>query len=198
MEDVRGLLKLREAVVCHAGAIRQSAREVGRLDARMRLALDHLQRAAQAMLDEAQALARQEPVWKNLLERLRTIPGIGPLNSLILLVTLQRHRLARIDAFIAMTGLDPRPCDSGQKVGRRRLSKAGDALLRKNLHTAAMAAVRNPIFAPAYAALQARGLARIQALVIMARKLARIAWGLFKSGARFDPNFLALRTCTTT
>nr|WP_312132339.1 transposase [Stenotrophomonas pavanii] len=35
------------------------------------------------------------------------------------------------DAWIACTGLDPRPNESGARIGRRRLSKRGNASLRQ-------------------------------------------------------------------
>jgi transposase len=55
-----------------------------------------------------------------------------------------------------------------------------------------------PIFAPDYQKLQSRGLSKTAALVVIARKLARIAWGIFRSGKEFDPRILNARACATT
>ncbi|MFM6905798.1 MAG: transposase, partial [Acinetobacter tjernbergiae] len=38
---------------------------------------------------------------------------------------IRRIDLANSDALVAFVGLDPRASDSGQKTGRRRLSKRG-------------------------------------------------------------------------
>jgi hypothetical protein len=43
------------------------------------------------------------------------------------------------------------------------------------------------LFKPLYARLRARGLSSTAAIVILARKLARIAFSLYRSGATFDP-----------
>ncbi|EPG3660917.1 transposase, partial [Pseudomonas aeruginosa] len=84
--------------------------------------------------------------------------------------------------------------ESGRKVGRRRLSKQGDKAARSLLYNAASSAVRTPHFKDYYAALRARGLASTAALVVIARKLLRIAYGVWRTGRAFDPDRLSLKT----
>lgn len=187
------LLTLRDTLVRSVQSTRQSCKALGFIPTDVQLFLRSGEALARGLEREATKIARAHAPWRELLRRLRTVPGIGPLNGLALLLALHRHPLTRVDAFIALTGLDPRPCDSGQRRGRRALSKCGDALLRKLLHTAAMAAVGNPLFAPDYQRLQSRGLSKTAALVVIARKLARIAWGIFRSGKDFDPQILRAR-----
>src|SRR5688572_17923570 len=116
-----------------------------------------------------------------------TIVGVGPVVSAQLIACLARLRFRNARAFIAYTGLDPRPNDSGEHRGTRYLSKHGNALLRCLLFNGAMAAVRTTLFKPMYVQLQARGLASTQAIVVVARKLARIAFAIYQSGQTFDP-----------
>lgn len=136
-------------------------------------------------------LVRSKSDWSGLDSRLRQVPGIGALTSAHLVASLMRLPFARIDAFIAHTGTDPRPNDSGQRKGRRILSHHGDASLRSLLYMAAMAAARHPDWKPYYQAQQAKGLARTAALIVLARRIARIAFSLFKSGDTYDPTRLA-------
>ena len=91
------------------------------------------------------------------------------------------------DAVVAYSGLDPRPCDSGTKKGKRRLSKRGSGDLRRQLYLAAFAASRSKVFGAEYQRLRAKGFATTQALVILARRLLRIAWGVWRTGVPFDP-----------
>ena len=51
-------------------------------------------------------------------QRLRTIPGVGPVVGPALLCVLERFAFAHADSFTAYTGLDPRPDDSGQRLVR--------------------------------------------------------------------------------
>ena len=118
--------------------------------------------------------------------QLTTIPGVGLIVAAQLVASLMRFEFERLDCFIAYTGLDPRPDDSGPRRGRRRLTKHGPGVLRCLLFNAAMAASRTKLFKPLYTGLRARGLQSTEAFVILARKLARIAFALFKSGASFD------------
>ncbi len=121
-----------------------------------------------------------------LYERLKSIVGIGPVVAAQLVAVFNTLSFARVGAFIAYTGLDPRPNDSGDRRGRRSLSKRGPPLLRCQLYNAGMAAANSKLFKPTYKQLRERGLQTTEAIVILARKLARIAFALYKSGGVFD------------
>ncbi|WP_287956067.1 transposase, partial [Achromobacter sp.] len=96
----------------------------------------------------------------------------------------------------AYAGLDPRPKESGAYKGMRKLSKQGDAILRSLAYNAATAAARSTTFKPMYQALLAKGWATTQALNIIARKLLRIAFGVWKSRKPFERElFLANQAC---
>lgn len=138
--------------------------------------LDLLIRRELARIPEMAALHR----------RLTSIVGIGEVVAVQLVAALYTLCFTRAAAFIAYTGLDPRPDDSGQHRGRRRLSKRGPALLRCLLYNAAMAAANSKVFKPVYLRLRERDLQSTEAIVILARKLARIAFALYKSGEMFD------------
>jgi transposase len=121
-----------------------------------------------------------------LYERLQSIVGVGPVVAAQLVAVFNRLNFAHVGAFIAYTGLDPRPDDSGDRHGRRRLSKHGPGLLRCQLFNGARAAANSTLFKPLYRQLRNRGLETTEAIVILARKIARIAFALFKSGELFD------------
>jgi len=125
--------------------------------------------------------------------RLRSIKGVGPVVAPALLNPLERFAFHNADSFVAYTGLDPRPDESGKRVGRRRLSKHGPSELRRLLYNAAMAAVSSPQWKPLYQHQLAKGLPRTAALVIIARKIARTAWSLYTHNTTFDPQRLSLR-----
>ena len=143
------------------------------------------------MIAQVELLIRTEiarvPEMAALYQRLISIVGIGPIVAAQLLAALTALRFTRANSFIAYTGLDPRPDDSGTRRGRRRLTKHGHGLLRRLLYNAGMAAARSKLFKPTYIQLRERGLHSTEAIVILARKLARIAFALYQSGQAFDP-----------
>ena len=120
--------------------------------------------------------------------RIATIKGVGPVVSAVLVADLDAHEFASADAFVAYYGLDPMPNDSGRRRGERKLSKQGQRLGRAMLYNAAMSAVTSKVWKPLYEQCQARGLKRVQALIVVARKIARTAWSIHKHGTTFDPN----------
>lgn len=128
--------------------------------------------------------------WTSDSLRCQAIEGIGPLTAAALTMTFHRGAFAHSDAFIAFLGLDVRVRDSGQLRGRRKLTKKGDPELRRLLFLAAMQASRSASWKDFYQRYLARGLSRIQALVILARKLARVAFALLKNQADYQPKSL--------
>ena len=101
--------------------------------------------------------------------------------------TLEQVPLKSADAFVAFTGLDPRPDDSGQHRGRRRLSKRGPSELRRLLYVAAMSAKKTKVWKPLFEHDRAKGLSSTAALVILARRIARTAWSMYTYKTDFDP-----------
>ncbi len=135
-----------------------------------------------AKLDATMAtLVAQSAEHREAQDRIETIVGVGPLVGLSLTNTLERVPFRNADAFVAFTGLAPRAKDSGQKSGRRRLSKRGPAELRRLLFTAAMSAVRTTVWKPIYESYRTQGWSSTAAFVIIARKIARAAWSVYSS-----------------
>ncbi|WLI41171.1 transposase [Pseudomonas hefeiensis] len=121
------------------------------------------------------------------LKRCMKVEGIGLLSGARLLASFQRGDFRNADAFIAFLGLDLRISDSGKKKGRRCLTKRGDPEARRLMHNAAMSARRTTAWKGFYEALRARGLSTTQALVALARKLARVVFALLKNQSEYQP-----------
>lgn len=120
------------------------------------------------------------------IRRCRAIPGVGPLTATALVMASLRGTFTNSDAFIAFLGLDVRVKESGTYSGRRKLTKQGDPELRRLLHTAAMAASRQAAWKPFYQRHLARGLKPTQALVALARKLARVAFAIITQKTEYQ------------
>ncbi len=119
-------------------------------------------------------------------ERCKAVEGIGFLTAVALTMAFQRGDFENADAYVAFLGMDLRVSDSGQTNGRRSLSKKGDSEIRRLLHNAASAGIKSKAWKTVYEGYLARGLKTTQALVIIARKLARIAFSLMKNLSEYQ------------
>jgi transposase len=187
LAELDSLLRKRAVVVRSQATLRQSLGDdavTNKLLPELMAPIDKTLKA----LDKAIALAaRRIDGSEQALRSIMSVPGIGPLNAAALMSLFTRLTGARADAVVAFTGLDPRPMDSGNKRGVRRLSKRGPAELRRLLFNAARSASRTHVWRPAYERELAKGLASTAAAVVLARKLVRVAFSLFKSQTTFDP-----------
>lgn len=120
--------------------------------------------------------------------RCQKVEGIGFLTAVALVTAFIRGEFSRSDSYIAFLGMDLKVTDSGQKTGRRRLTKRGCSEVRRLLHNAAMAASRTAAWKELYEHYRGTGKATTQALVILSRKLARIAFALMKNQSEYISN----------
>jgi transposase len=140
---------------------------------------------------------QQMPAARQAAEHIATIPGFGTLSSTCLGHSFTRLPYSNGDAVIAQTGLDPRPDDSGKRRGRRRLSKRGPSEQRRLLFNCARSAARTKLWRPYYEAQRAKGLSTTAATVILARKMVRVAFALYKQNQPFNPARLTVHALQT-
>ena len=139
---------------------------------------------------EVEALCEAHPETR----ALRQVTGVGPITALTFVLTVEDPgRFPQNREVGAYLGLVPRQHESGERAPQLRISKSGDAGLRRLLVQAAHY-ILGP-FGPdtdlrrwgeRYAATGA-GNAKKRAAVAVARRLAVLLLALWKSGEVYEP-----------
>lgn len=147
--------------------------------------IERTQKLIREHIDSHPGLRRQS-------ELLDTIPGIGETTAAALLAEVPdilQYKSARQVA--AFAGLVPRERQSGSSIrGRVRLSKIGNARLRKALYFPAVTAIRcSPFFQAWVEGLRQRGKSKMAVIGAVMRKLVHLAYGVLKTGKPFDPEW---------
>ncbi len=147
--------------------------------------------AIERMADE---LLRDRPDYR----RLRQIPGIGPINALTILAEAgDLQRFGHHRQFLKFCGLDLSTHQSGQFRGQTRLSKFGNARLRRALWMAAQVAIRQRenSFRDKFERYIAKDRhnpdLRRKALTAVTAKMGRVVHAVIKSGTDYRPFFEA-------
>src|SRR5215212_11432412 len=123
------------------------------------------------------------------LERLMTIPAVGPKTATRMPLMLRSHAFDTARQAAAFLGLVPVERTSGTSVrGRPTLSRAGNPRLRAALYMAAVVGIRkNPDLRAQYGRLLARGKCKMAALGAAMRKLVHLCFGVLKSEGGYRP-----------
>jgi len=139
--------------------------------------------------EQIRQLINQDPELQQRAKLLDTIPGVGSASVAHLLLALSaHHRFTHAKQAVAYAGLEPRISQSGDWTGKTRLSKTGDALLRKALYMPALVAWRhNPLIRAFCERLQANGKNGKAIACAAMRKLIHIAFAILKNNKPFDP-----------
>ena len=150
--------------------------------------INQTKKAIQEHINQYEDLKRMQAL-------LVTIPGIGKLTAAKLLGEI-RNILDFQNArqLAAYAGLTPRNFLSGTSVHKKsRLSKTGNANLRKSLYMPAIVAIKyNPIVRSFCTRVSQNGLQPMEVVSAAMRKLLHLVFGVLKSGCPFDPNYLNL------
>lgn len=184
--QVQQLLRRRAVLVQTMTTLRQSLQSLPGLKTSVQALLKQMQQLDRHIQQRLrQALLRHG--WAADARRCQGIEGIGPITGAALTLIFHRGHFASADAYIAFLGMDVRVRESGTFSGRRKLTKKGDPELRRLLYMAAMTARRSKTWQGFYQRMLDHGLSPTQALVALARKLARIAFALLDHQSIYQP-----------
>jgi transposase len=123
---------------------------------------------------------------------LKSIPGISDRTiGMIISVYGRFERFESVKEISSFIGINPSPYESGASVKKSgSIKKMGSPYARKILYMAALSAIRfNKYCRELYERLVSKGKAKKLALVAVAHKLLRQAYGVLKSRRPFDENF---------
>lgn len=121
---------------------------------------------------------------------LDSIPAIGDKTISVILAFLSTTKFSSAKQLIAFIGLNPKPRQSGTSIkGVGRISKTGDANLRKAFYMPAIVAIRfNPIIKDFAERLSSVGKSKMVIVVAAMRKLLHIIYGVLKTKTLFNTN----------
>lgn len=182
---ISALLRRRAQLIKHRGATELSLREVPEINAKQ--ATRSLTEAIAQIEELIRAQLKDTPLDTQV-NRCREAYGIGFLSATALTIAYNKGQFTRADAFVAFLGMDVIARDSGTYRGKRKLSKKGDVETRRLLYNAASSAARHGACKAYYEQHLARGKQRTQVLIMIARKLIRIAFCLLKNNSSYNPD----------
>jgi len=136
--------------------------------------------------DLKQKIKDHQP-FQELDERLRSVPGIGPATSAMLLAELPELGKISAKEIAALVGLAPYAADSGRHRGQRRI-RGGRRQVRKSLYMATIAAIRcNRTINQFYQRLKEHGKPTKVAIIAAARKLLCVLNAIARDNNSWSP-----------
>jgi transposase len=150
---------------CRAGKVRKQIEET----------IVFLRRQIRQLDKDIDTQVRSSPLWKEDLELLQSIPGVGRITASTFIADLPEMRTLDERKLAKLVGVAPLPCDSGAMKGKRAIY-GGRASVRAKLYMAALVATKhNPAIRTYYARLLAKGKEKMVAIVACMHKLLDIA-----------------------
>jgi transposase len=148
------------------------------VDAELKGLLDHQIAGLDTQIEQAVSLDEELTTTA---EILRSIPGIGPVASTMLIAEMPELGQITGEQAAALTGLAPIAHDSGSMRGKRAIAGGRRALRHVMFQAALVASHHNPILKTFADRLRAAGKPHKVVITAVARKLVTIANALCKS-----------------
>lgn len=137
---------------------------------------------------------------KNLYEKVcrieKSLTGVGFLTVLTLVAETNGFELFRnLRQLTSYSGYDVIENQSGKRAGKTKISKHGNAHIRRALHMPALNVVRFKLgnFHPFFTRVLKRSGIKMKAYVAVQRKLLCLIYTLWKTDAAFDPKYESKR-----
>ena len=149
--------------------------------------LDWLEAEIQAIDTDLSQKIKEHSLFREIDERLQSVPGIGPTTSATLIAELPELGKLSSKQLAALVGLAPFAVDSGTFRGHRRII-GGRRQVRKSLYLATIAALRcNSSIKQFYQRLKDQGKPTKVAIIAAARKLLSFLNALVRNCQRWSP-----------
>ena len=140
-----------------------------------------LQKRLEQCEDDLSQLLRSSPLWRATDQRLQSVPGVGPITSLVLIAELPELGHFPNKQLVALCGLAPHARDSGKWHGKRT-TRGGRARVRTALYMATLVATKhNLVIKTFYCRLLRAGKEKKVALTACMRKLLVILNAMFRN-----------------
>ena len=142
----------------------------------------------QLLEDEIKTLLASLPELKALADRLDTIPGVGFITAVSVVVDMPELGQLDRQKIAALAGLAPFNRDSGQKRGKRRIF-GGRKGVRRVLYMACLSAmIHNPIIRAMYKRLTEKGKIFKVAITACMRKMLTIMNAMIRNQVNWNPS----------
>ena len=183
LAHARAAAKAEETALSNRRGASQTVFLKAELGRRLKLLAGHVER-----LDaEIERRLGADPALKRRYDILITIPGVGPVAAVALVIGLPELGACSGKAASLLAGLAPLARDSGAKAGERHIW-GGRAFVRTGLYFAALAAARcNPQLRDDYKRLRDAGKKAKVAITAIMRKLVVLANVLIKEDRPWKP-----------
>lgn len=147
--------------------------------------ISQLEKAITQLIEKDEVLAAK-------VQKILAIKGVGLKTVAVLLA--ETNGFATFEdqgQLVSYAGYDIVENQSGKRSGKTRMSKKGNAHIRRAMHLPAFGVVRykETAFVNVYQRLIGRGKTKMQAYVAVQRKLLILIWALWRKDEAYDPRF---------
>ena len=184
--------KQRTAFLNQLHALQYSAYQVSEVEKSLKKMIKELEKGISQLEKAISSCIDQDDLLKSKVEKITSIKGVGMKTAAVIIS--ETNGFANFESqaqLVSYAGYDVVENQSGQKSGRTKISKKGNAHIRRALHLPAFGVVKNGVipFKAQHQRLLDRDKTKMQAYVAVQRKLLILIWALWRKDEPYDLNF---------
>lgn len=184
--------KQRTAFLNQLHALDHSAYEVKEARKSLKKMVIEMEKGIKNLENAIEKLIGEDEVLHSKTQKILSIKGVGLKTVAVLMA--ETNGFATFEnqgQLVSYSGYDIVENQSGKRNGKTKMSKKGNAHIRRAMHMPAFGVVRYNVapFASLYERLIGRGKTKMQAYVAVQRKLLILIWALWRKDEAYDPKF---------
>lgn len=154
--------------------------------------LKHFDKQIELIKKQIEELIKKDPLLADKYDKISKIKGMGIVTFATIIgetngfELFENHR-----QLVSYAGYDVIENQSGNRTGKTRISKKGNAHIRRALHLPSLTTVKNnePVFKNLYERIYDRTGIKMKAYVAIQKKLLSLVYTLWKNNAEFDSSY---------
>lgn len=169
--------------------------EFSKTDKKIMKTINTLKKQKEYLEKETEKLIGENSCKSDEIKKYSSIPGVSLYVASVSSFFFSKDYNLSSKQWVAFSGIDVSVRQSGHWKGRGKLTKRGNAYLRKKLFQAAWGAkMHDDNFKKYYTHLRNKGKSYVEALMIIARKLIVIMFNLNKNNECYDASKISFKT----
>lgn len=183
----------RTSLINQLHALGQCSFPISTVERSLKRMLKSIEKEIVYLEKETEKIIRADSLLHERVKKVTSIKGVGTKTVAILLA--ETNGFANIKnqgQLVSYAGYDIVKDQSGKRTGKDKISKKGNAHIRRAMHMPSLTAVRHktPGLSNVHKRLIDKGKKKMQAYVAVQRKMLILIWTLWRKNETFDPEFV--------
>jgi transposase len=189
---IEGLQQFRTSLISQLEAFKHSKHQVKAVGKSLQQTLKTIEKQIETCKKQIEETVEKDKVIKSKIDCMTSIKGVAMMTAVVVIAETNGFALvSNLKQLTSYAGYDVKENQSGQRTGKTKITKKGNAHIRRAMHLPALNVVRYEVspFNDLYQRIFEKTDIKMKGYVAVQSKLLKVLYTLWKTEQMFDENY---------